>query len=103
MRRLRGCRGSDSRRARSRSLGVRGRAIPLCAAPFLLELHGGVCGLAVAFPPLIVVAVYLINVGLFVYMAVDDERVLLASAMAVDYERYRMRVGMFLPRFEGKR
>jgi protein-S-isoprenylcysteine O-methyltransferase Ste14 len=47
--------------------------------------------------------VYLINVGLFVYMAVDDERVLLASAMAVDYERYRMRVGVFLPRFEGKR
>jgi protein-S-isoprenylcysteine O-methyltransferase Ste14 len=31
-------------------------------------------------------------------MAFDDERVLLASAMAADYESYKMRVGMFLPR-----
>lgn len=71
--------------------------------PFYLSYIVAFVGVAVAFPSLIVVAVCLINVGLFVYMAVDDERVLLASAMAVDYERYRMRVGMFLPRFEGKR
>jgi hypothetical protein len=38
------------------------------------------------------------DIGLFVYMAFDDERVLMASAMATDYERYKMRVGTFLPR-----
>ena len=57
---------------------------------------------AVAFPSLIVAVVCLLNIGLFGYMAVDDERVLLASAMAVDYENYKMRVGMFLPRLAAK-
>jgi protein-S-isoprenylcysteine O-methyltransferase Ste14 len=60
-------------------------------------------GVAVAFPSLIVGGVCLLNIGLFVYMAIDDERVLLGSAIAEDYESYKMRVGKFLPRFEGKR
>ena len=60
-------------------------------------------GVAVAFPLLIVGGVCLLNIGLFVYMAIDDERVLLGSAIAADYESYKMRVGMFVPRFEGKR
>jgi protein-S-isoprenylcysteine O-methyltransferase Ste14 len=60
-------------------------------------------GVAVGFPPLVVSVVCALKIGLFVYMAMDDERVLLASAMAVDYERYKLRVGMFLPRLEGKR
>ena len=37
-------------------------------------------------------------IGLFVYMAFDDERVLLRSDLAADYQTYRKRVGMFLPR-----
>jgi protein-S-isoprenylcysteine O-methyltransferase Ste14 len=60
-------------------------------------------GVAVAFPSLIVVAVCLINVGLFVYMAVDVERVLLGSALGADYRHYKVRVGMFLPRLASKR
>ena len=40
----------------------------------------------------------LLNIGLFVHMANDDERVLLASAIGADYRAYRGRVGMFVPR-----
>jgi protein-S-isoprenylcysteine O-methyltransferase Ste14 len=52
---------------------------------------------AVAFPSLVVSGVCLLNVALFVYMAFDDERVLLASPLGTAYGQYKMRVGMFLP------
>jgi protein-S-isoprenylcysteine O-methyltransferase Ste14 len=71
--------------------------------PFYVSYMMAFVAVAVAFPSLVVSGVCLLNIGLFVYMALDDERVLLASAIAVDYERYKMRVGMFLPRFAGKR
>jgi protein-S-isoprenylcysteine O-methyltransferase Ste14 len=71
--------------------------------PFYLSYMLAFLGVAVAFPSLIVSGVCALNIGLFVYMALDDERVLLASTMAVDYKSFKMRVGMFLPRFAGKR
>jgi protein-S-isoprenylcysteine O-methyltransferase Ste14 len=70
--------------------------------PFYLSYMVAFLGVAIAFPSLIVAGVCLLNIGLFVYMALDDERVLLASAIATDYNIYRMRVGMFLPRFVTK-
>jgi protein-S-isoprenylcysteine O-methyltransferase Ste14 len=66
--------------------------------PFYESYMLAFLAVAVGFPSLIVSGVCLLNFGLFVYMAFDDERVLMASAMATDYERYKMRVGMFLPR-----
>jgi hypothetical protein len=44
----------------------------------------------------------LANIGLFLHVAFDDERVLLRSPLAVGYESYKARVGMFLPRFAMK-
>jgi protein-S-isoprenylcysteine O-methyltransferase Ste14 len=66
--------------------------------PFYLSYMLAFLGVAVAFPSLIVSGVCLVNIGLFVYMAIDDERVLLGSAIGADYETYKERVGMFLPR-----
>ena len=43
------------------------------------------------------VGVCVLNIGLFVYMALDDERVLLGSPIGADYQTYKERVGMFLP------
>jgi protein-S-isoprenylcysteine O-methyltransferase Ste14 len=71
--------------------------------PFHLSYMVAFLGVAVAFPSLIVAGVCALNIGLFVHMAIDDERVLLRSAIAADYKDYKMRVGMFLPRFAGKR
>jgi protein-S-isoprenylcysteine O-methyltransferase Ste14 len=70
--------------------------------PFYLSYMVAFLGVAVAFPSLIVSGVCLLNVGLFVYMALDDERVLLGSPIAADYGRYKTHVGMFLPRFGAK-
>lgn len=71
--------------------------------PFYLSYIVAFLGVAVAFPSLIVSAVCLLNVGLFVYMAFDGERVLLQSPRAPDYVSYKVQVGMFLPRFAAKR
>jgi protein-S-isoprenylcysteine O-methyltransferase Ste14 len=71
--------------------------------PFYLSYMVAFLGVAVAFPSLIVVGVCLVNMGLFIYMAFDDERVLLRSTLATDYGSYTMRVGMFLPRLGAKR
>jgi protein-S-isoprenylcysteine O-methyltransferase Ste14 len=60
--------------------------------PFYLSYVVAFVAVAVAFPSFIVSGVCQLNFGLFMYMALDDERVLLASAMAVDYECYRVRV-----------
>ena len=71
--------------------------------PFYLSYMVAFVGVAVAFPSLVVTIVCALNIGLFVYMAIDDERVLAGSSLAVDYRAYRRRVGMFLPRFARKR
>ena len=55
-------------------------------------------GAVVGFPSLLTAAVCVLNIALFVYMAFDDERVLLRSGLAEDYEAYRRRIGMFVPR-----
>ena len=67
--------------------------------PFYLSYMVAFIAVAVAFPSLIVSGVCLVNIGLFVYMAIDDERVLLGSPLGADYRAYRGRVGMFVPRF----
>lgn len=68
--------------------------------PFYLSYILAFLGVAIAFPSPIVAAVCLLNIGLFVYMALDDERVLAASNLAPNYANYKMRVGMFLPIFK---
>jgi protein-S-isoprenylcysteine O-methyltransferase Ste14 len=70
--------------------------------PFYLSYTVAFIGVAVAFPSLVVSVVCALNIGFFVYMAIDDERVLLGSAIAADYRAYRGRVGMFVPRFAAK-
>jgi protein-S-isoprenylcysteine O-methyltransferase Ste14 len=67
--------------------------------PFYLSYIAAFASVAVAFPSLIISGVCLINIGLFVYMAIDDERVLSVSSLGAAYGAYRARVGMFLPRF----
>jgi len=66
--------------------------------PFYLSYIVAFLGAMTAFPSLVMGGVCLANLALFVYMAIDDERVLLRSPLAQDYEAYRKRVGMFLPR-----
>ena len=51
--------------------------------PFYLSYMLAFLGVAIAFPSIIVSAVCLLNIGLFFYMAVDDERVLLASPLEI--------------------
>ena len=70
--------------------------------PFYLSYIVAFVGVAVAFPSLIVSGVCALNIGLFVYIAIDDERVLLQSPLEANYKSYKMRVGMFLPRFATK-
>jgi protein-S-isoprenylcysteine O-methyltransferase Ste14 len=65
--------------------------------PFYLSYITAFLGVVVAFPSLLAAAVSAANIALFVYMAFDDERVLLRSALAANYEVYRRRAGMFLP------
>lgn len=69
--------------------------------PFYLSYIVAFVGVAVALPSLIVAGVCLLNVGLFVYMAFDDERVLLGSALGANYKSYKMRVGMFYLESQG--
>ena len=71
--------------------------------PFYLSYMVAFLGVALAFSSLIVIGVCLLNIGLFVDMALDDERVLLTSAMGADYQLYKMKVGMFLPRLVVRR
>jgi protein-S-isoprenylcysteine O-methyltransferase Ste14 len=66
--------------------------------PFYLSYMVAFLGAVVAFPSLVTAVVCGLNIALFVYMAFDDERVLMRSALAVDYDAYRRRAGMFLPR-----
>jgi protein-S-isoprenylcysteine O-methyltransferase Ste14 len=66
--------------------------------PFYLSYAIAFLAVVAAFPSLTTGCVCLLNMGLFLYMAFDDERVLLRSQLAADYQAYRMRAGMFLPR-----
>jgi protein-S-isoprenylcysteine O-methyltransferase Ste14 len=68
--------------------------------PFYLSYMVAFLGALVAFPSLVTAAVCVLDIALFIYMAVDDERVLLCSGLAGDYEAYRRQVGMFLPRLK---
>lgn len=56
----------------------------------------------IALPHWISALQFAINVTLFAYAAVTDERTLAGSALAADYARYRERAGMFWPRFKQK-
>ena len=67
--------------------------------PFYLSYMLAFLAVAIAFPSIIVSAVCLLNIGLFLYMAIDDERVLLASALGADYRAYQAHVAMFVPGF----
>lgn len=67
--------------------------------PFYLSYMVAFLGVVAAFPSSVTTSVCLLDIALFVYMAFDDERVLLLSALTGDYQIYRGRVGMFLPRF----
>ena len=42
---------------------------------------------------------FVVNVAIFTHAAITDERTLARSAIAADYAAYRLRAGMFLPRF----
>jgi protein-S-isoprenylcysteine O-methyltransferase Ste14 len=66
--------------------------------PFYCSYMLAFLAVAVAFPSPIIAALCLINIGLFIYMALDDERVLLASPLGASYQAYRGRVGMIVPR-----
>jgi protein-S-isoprenylcysteine O-methyltransferase Ste14 len=66
--------------------------------PFYLSHMVAILGAVVAFPSLVTAAVCTLDIALFIYMGFDDERVLLQSELAGDYQTYRKRVGMFLPR-----
>src|SRR5271167_2333576 len=59
--------------------------------PFYLSYMVAFLSAAVAFPSLVMAVVSVVNVGLFVYMACDDERVLLRSSLAADYQAYQRR------------
>jgi protein-S-isoprenylcysteine O-methyltransferase Ste14 len=60
-------------------------------------------GMMVAFPSWATGVVCVANIALFVYMAMDDERTLSRSALAIEYRNYQGRVGMFAPRLVAKR
>jgi protein-S-isoprenylcysteine O-methyltransferase Ste14 len=68
--------------------------------PFYLSYMMAFLAVAIAFPSFIVGAVCLLNIGLFLYMAIDDERVLLGSALAADYRAYQARAARFVPGFK---
>jgi protein-S-isoprenylcysteine O-methyltransferase Ste14 len=62
--------------------------------PFYLSYVIAFLGVVAAFPSVATGRVCLLNIGLFLYMAFDDERVLLLSPLAADYQAYRLRTGM---------
>jgi protein-S-isoprenylcysteine O-methyltransferase Ste14 len=66
--------------------------------PFYLSYMIAFFGMVVAFPSVVSASVCVLNVTLFVYMAFDDERVLVRSPLGADYLSYRTRTRMFSPR-----
>jgi protein-S-isoprenylcysteine O-methyltransferase Ste14 len=51
----------------------------------------------VAFPSLVTLGLFVLNVGLFTHAAITDERSLARSDLAEEYARYKASTGMFLP------
>jgi protein-S-isoprenylcysteine O-methyltransferase Ste14 len=66
--------------------------------PFYMSYMTAFLGMVTAFPAPVTGTLCVLNIGLFVYIAFDDERVLARSILAADYAAYRTRAGMFLPR-----
>ena len=52
----------------------------------------------VAFPRLATLAVFLVNLALYIHAARSDERSLAESPLGGEYAAYRKRTGMFVPR-----
>jgi protein-S-isoprenylcysteine O-methyltransferase Ste14 len=71
--------------------------------PFYSSYMLAFIAVAVAFPSPVVACVCMVNVGFFIYLAFDDERVLLGSTLGGSYQAYRARVGMVVPRFMHRR
>jgi protein-S-isoprenylcysteine O-methyltransferase Ste14 len=57
----------------------------------------------VALPHWVTGSLLAANLGLFVYMANDDEKTIEASPLAADYSAYRERTGKFLPKLSSAR
>jgi protein-S-isoprenylcysteine O-methyltransferase Ste14 len=66
--------------------------------PFYMSYMIAFLGMVSAFPGSVTETLCLLNIGLLVYIAFDDERVLARSRLAADYAAYKIRAGMFLPR-----
>jgi protein-S-isoprenylcysteine O-methyltransferase Ste14 len=54
-----------------------------------------------AFPRLATLAIFVLNLGLWLHAARDDERAIKASELRQDYASYKARTGMFIPRLKG--
>ncbi len=67
--------------------------------PIYLSYMLTFAAIVIALPHWLTEASFVLNTVLFAYMAFDDERRLLASALASDYAAYRERTGMFWPKF----
>jgi protein-S-isoprenylcysteine O-methyltransferase Ste14 len=71
--------------------------------PFYVSYLLAFVGMIVATPTVIAALVFALNVVLFVYMALDDERTLARSPLAAAYAAYKARTGtlLLLPRRAG--
>ena len=56
----------------------------------------------IAFPRWPMLAIFVLNLGLWLHAARDDERSLAASELGPAYASYRARTGMFLPRLRSR-
>jgi protein-S-isoprenylcysteine O-methyltransferase Ste14 len=64
--------------------------------PFYTSYLLAFVGMIIATPTPIAAAVFALNVALFVYMALDDERTLASSPLATAYAAYKARTGTLL-------
>ncbi|MEA3178314.1 MAG: hypothetical protein QOI59_1837, partial [Gammaproteobacteria bacterium] len=64
--------------------------------PFYLSYVIAFLGMLVATATLVAAVVFMFNLALFTYMALDDERTLERSALGSDYGTYKQRVGFLL-------
>jgi protein-S-isoprenylcysteine O-methyltransferase Ste14 len=64
--------------------------------PFYLSYLVAFVGMVVVVPTVIAAVVFTLNVGLFVYMALDDERTLARSPLAGAYATYKAHTGVLL-------
>jgi protein-S-isoprenylcysteine O-methyltransferase Ste14 len=64
--------------------------------PFYMSYMLAFLAMLVATPAVVAVVVFVCNVALFVYMALDDERTMSKSPLAEAYSKYANRVGKLL-------